>query len=110
MAGRPHRVRSIQSYINHSDTNSGLGPLKAGTPNKVGVTHYLWYNLQTQSNQGPLDFVNTQAYYKTLNWQLLGNNRPSFTSNPRQAYTSFPASRYPAGVRPSTFSGNYNLN
>lgn len=110
MAGRPRKVRSIQSYINNSDAHSGLSMLKAGTPPKVGVTHYLWHNLQTQSNQGPLDFVNTQAYYKTLNWQLLGNNRPSFTSNPRQAYTSFPASRYPAGVRPSTFNGNFNSN
>ena len=110
MAGRPRKIRSIQSYINNSDAHSGLSMLKAGTPTKVGVTHYLWYNLKTQANQGPLDFVNTQVYYNTLNWQLLGNNRPSFTSNPRQAYTSFTATRYPAGVTPSTFSGNYNLN
>lgn len=110
MAGRARIVRSIQSYVNHSDANCGLSMLKAGTPNRVGVTHYLWYNLQTRANQGPLDFVNSQAYYKTLNWQLLGNNRPSFTSNPRQAYTSFPASRYPAGQRPATFNGNYNSN
>lgn len=110
MAGRPRKVRSIQSYINNSDAHSGLSMLKAGTPPKVGVTHYLWHNLQTQSNQGPLDFVNTQAYYKTLNWQTYGNLRPSFTSNPRQAYTSFPASRYALGTKPSTFSGNYNLN
>jgi len=110
MAGRPRIVRSIQSYVNHSDAHSGLGPLKAGTPTKVGVTHYLWYNLQTQANQGPLDFVNSQAYYNTLNWQLLGNNRPSFVPSPRQAYTSFPASRYALGTKPSTFSGNYNLN
>jgi hypothetical protein len=110
MAGRPHRVRSIQSYINHSDANSGLSMLKAGTPPKVGVTHYLWYNLQTQANQGPLDFVNSQAYYKTLNWQRFGNLRPSFVPSPKQSYTSFPASRYPSGVRPSTFNGNFNSN
>ena len=110
MAGRAKIVRSIQSYVNHSDANSGLSMLKAGTPPKIGVTHYLWYNLQTQAHQGPLDFVNTQAYYKTLNWQTYGNLRPSFVSNPRQAYTSFPPSRYPLGVRPSTFSGNYNAN
>jgi hypothetical protein len=109
MAGRARIVRSIQSYVNHSDANCGLGPLKAGTPTKVGVTHYLWYNLQTQANQGPLDFLNSQAYYKTLTWQY-GNNRPAFTSNPRQAYTSFPASRYPAGQRPATFNGNFNSN
>jgi hypothetical protein len=110
MAGRPRRVRSIQSYINSSDANSGLSMLKAGTPPKVGVTHYLWYNLQTQANQGPLDFVNSQAYYKTLNWQTYGNLRPSFVASPRQAYTSFPASRYQPGTYPSTFSGNYNAN
>jgi len=109
MAGRPRKIRSIQSYINHSDAHSGLSMLKAGTPPKVGVTHYLWYNLQTQANQGPLDFVNSQAYYKTLTWQY-GNNRPAFTSNPRQAYTSFPASRYPKGQRPATFNGNFNSN
>jgi hypothetical protein len=110
MAGRPRKVRSIQSYINHSDSQSGLSMLKAGTAPCVGVTHYLWYNYQTQCSKGPLDYVNTQAYYNTLNWQKYGNLRPSFTSNPRQAYTSFPASRYPSGVKPVTFNGNRNSN
>jgi hypothetical protein len=50
MAGRPRIVRSIQSYINKVDTHSGIGPMKQGTPNKIGVTHYYWYNLQTQAN------------------------------------------------------------
>jgi hypothetical protein len=50
MAGRSRKVRLIQSYINHSDTHSGIGTLKQGTPPKTGVTHYLWYNLQTQAN------------------------------------------------------------
>lgn len=108
MAGRPHRVRSIQSYINRSDANSGLGPLKAGTPTKVGVTHYLWHNLKTEANQGPLDFLNSQVYYNTLQWQRYGNLRPSFTPCPRQAYTSFPPSRYPRGVTPAVFNGNFN--
>ena len=110
MAGRPRKVRSIQSYINSSDAKSGLGMLKAGTPTKVGVTHYLWHNLKTQSNQSPFDFVNSQAYYNTLQWQTYGNLRPSFTSNPRQAYTSFPPSRYPTGTTPAVFNGNYNSN
>jgi len=110
MAGRPRIVRSIQSYINNSDAHSGLGTLKAGTPNKVGVTHYLWYNLQTRSNQGPLDFVNSPLYYKTLQWQTYGNLRPSFVSSPRQAYTNFSPSRYPSGVRPAVFNGNFNSN
>jgi hypothetical protein len=108
MAGRPRRVRSIQSYINHSDANSGLSMLKAGTPNKIGNTQWTWYPQKTQAHQGPFDFINTQTYYNTLNWQTYGNLRPSFTNNPRQSYTSFPASRYPSGIRPSTFNGNYN--
>lgn len=110
MAGRPRKVRSIQSYINSSDAHSGLSMLKAGTPPKVGVTHYLWYNLQTQSNQGPMDFVNSPEYYKTLQWQRYGNLRPSFTPCPKQAYLSFPPSRYPPGVIPATFNGNFNSN
>ena len=108
MAGRRSIVRSIQSYVNHSDANSGLGPLKAGTANKIGNTQWTWYPQKTQSKQGPLDFVNSQAYYKTLQWQTYGNLRPSFTNGPRQAYTSFPASRYQNGVKPSVFNGNYN--
>ena len=110
MAGRPRVVRSIQSYINRSDANSGLSMLKAGTAPKVGVTHYLWYNLQSQCAQGPLDFVNSKVYYNTLQWQTYGNLRPSFVPSPRQAYTNFPASRYASGTRPSTFNGNFNSN
>ena len=68
MSGRPRIVRSIQSYVNHTDSRSGLSMLKAGTPNKVGVTHYLWHNLQTQSNPGPKNFINRPSYYKTLQW------------------------------------------
>ena len=62
---------------------SGLGPLKAGTGNRVGITNYLWYNIQTQSKKGPLDFVNTNDYYQTLQWQRYGNLRPSFRPSPR---------------------------
>ena len=108
MAGRRSIVRSIQSYVNHSDANSGLGPLKAGTANKIGNTQWTWYPQKTQCAQGPLDFFNSQVYYNTLQWQTYGNLRPSFVASPRQAYTSFPASRYPAGQRPSTFNGNIN--
>jgi hypothetical protein len=83
MAGRSRVMRNIQSYVNHSDSNSGLGPLKAGTGNRVGITNYLWYNIQTQSKKGPLDFVNTNDYYQTLQWQRYGNLRPSFRPSPR---------------------------
>ena len=110
MAGRPRKERSIHSYINHSDSQSGLSMLKAGTAPQVGVTRNFWWNYQTESSKGPLDFVNSQAYYQTLQWQRYGNLRPSFTTCPRQAYTSFPASRYPNGVKPSVFNYNYNSN
>ncbi len=83
MAGRSHRVRSIQSYINSADTHSGLGPLKAGTPNKVGVTHYLWHNLQTQANPGPLDYIFNQTYYDSKKFHI-----------PMCFPTNIPASRY----------------
>uniref|UniRef100_A0A6C0B260 Uncharacterized protein n=1 Tax=viral metagenome TaxID=1070528 RepID=A0A6C0B260_9ZZZZ len=109
MAGRPRVVRNIQSYINRSDANSGLSMLKAGTAPKVGVTHYLWYNLQSQCTQGPLDFVNSKVYYNTLQWQTYGNLRPSFVPSPRHAYTNFPASRYASATHASSFNGNYNL-
>ena len=82
MAGRPRRVRSIQSYINHSDTHSGLGPMKAGSGPKIGVTHYLWYNLQTQTAQGPLDFVNNPAYNNTLQWRVYGRLGPTYGNVP----------------------------
>jgi len=45
--------------------NSGLGPMKEGTAPKIGITHYYWKNLQTQSSPGPLSFLNSNAYYAT---------------------------------------------
>ena len=89
MAGRPRVIKNIQSYINNSDTHSGLSMLKAGTPNKIGVTHYLWYNLQSQANPGPLSFLNSQVYYNTLQWQRYGNLRPSFVPSRRHAYINY---------------------
>ena len=38
MAGRPRRIRSIQSYINNIDNNTFSGPMKMGTAPSVGVT------------------------------------------------------------------------
>ena len=90
MAGRPRVVRNIQSYINNSDAHSGLGPLKAGYPPSVGVTHYLWHNLNTESYPGPLSRLNSPAYYKTLQWQVYGNLRPPFRPSPR--HTNYNAS------------------
>jgi hypothetical protein len=51
MAGRPKKIRNIQSYINHIDANTFSGPMKMGTSPSIGVTHYYWHNYQTQCNQ-----------------------------------------------------------
>jgi len=49
MAGRSRNVRLIKSYIINSDTHAGIGPNKQGIPPSIGVTHYLWHNLQTDA-------------------------------------------------------------
>ena len=108
MAGRRSIVRSIQSYVNRSDAQSGLGPLKAGTGPAIGRTQWTWLPLQSQCSKGPNDYNNSHAYYQTLQWQTYGNLRPSFVQNPRQAYTNFSPSRYPPGVTPNVFNGNFN--
>lgn len=110
MAGRPRKVRSIQSYINHSDSQSGLSMLKAGTAPQVGVTRNFWWNYQTESSKGPLDFVNTQEYYKTLQWQCFGNLRPSFVPSPREGYTNYRIGRYPPNSLPLQFNFKYKTN
>jgi len=51
MAGRPKRIRNIQSYINHIDAHTASGPMKMGTAPDIGVTHNFWHNYQTECNQ-----------------------------------------------------------
>lgn len=53
MAGRPKRIRSIQSYINNIDAHTFSGPMKSGTAPSIGVTHYYWHNYITQCNTNP---------------------------------------------------------
>lgn len=53
MAGRPKRIRNIQSYINSIDNHTFSGSMKAGTPSSIGVTRNFWYNYKTQCNQNP---------------------------------------------------------
>ena len=53
MAGRPHRIRSIQSYVNHIDNNTFSGPMKMGVPPRVGVTRNFWHNYYSRGNQNP---------------------------------------------------------
>jgi hypothetical protein len=53
MAGRPHHIRSIKSYINNIDAHTFSGPMKTGLPPSIGVVKYYWYNYATQCNQNP---------------------------------------------------------
>ena len=86
MAGRPHRIRSIKSYVNNIDAHTFSGPMKSGTSPSVGVTHYYWYNYATQCNQNPNQIK--KSY----------NNMVFLNINPAQTPVS-------AGFRPTT---NYN--
>ncbi len=86
MAGRPHRIRSIKSYINNIDAHTFSGPMKSGTSPSVGVTRYYWYNYATQCNQNPNQIKKSYDNMVFLN------------INPAQTPVS-------AGFRPTT---NYN--
>ena len=86
MAGRPHRIRSIKSYVNNIDAHTFSGPMKSGTAPSIGVTHYYWYNYATQCNTNPNQVKKSYANMVFLN------------INPAQTPVS-------AGFRPTT---NYN--
>lgn len=86
MAGRPHRIRSIKSYVNNIDAHTFSGPMKSGTSPSVGVTRNYWYNYATQCNQNPNQIK--KSY----------NNMVFLNINPAQTPVS-------AGFRPTT---NYN--
>ena len=53
MAGRPKKIRCIQSYINSIDAHTASGPMKMGTAPSIGVTRNYWYNYVTQCNTNP---------------------------------------------------------
>ena len=90
MAGRPHRIRSIKSYVNNIDAHTYSGPMKSGTSPSVGVTHYYWYNYATQCNQNPNQVK--KSY----------NNMVFLNINPAQTPVS-------CGFRPTTNYGySYN--
>jgi len=86
MAGRPRRIRCIQSYVNHIDNNTFSGPMKMGTAPSIGVTRNYWYNYITQCNTNP------NAVKKSY------DNMVFLNINPAQTPVS-------AGFRPTT---NYN--
>jgi hypothetical protein len=67
MAGRPRRIRSIQSYINNIDNNTFSGPMKSGTAPSIGVTRNYWYNYSTQCNTNPNQIKKSYANMVFLN-------------------------------------------
>ena len=94
MAGRSRNVRLIKSYINNADTHSGIGTLKQGTPTKVGVTRYLWYNLQTEANPSntPKNIFQTLTgsgkYVGFGNLIWLGIKPPPYRASPFMTYNN----------------------
>jgi hypothetical protein len=86
MAGRPRRIRSIQSYINNIDNHTFSGPMKMGTAPSIGVTRNYWYNYETRCNTDPNAVKKSYANMVFLN------------INPSQTAVS-------AGFKPTT---NYN--
>jgi hypothetical protein len=89
MAGRPHRIRSIQSYINNTDAHTYSGSMKIGTAPSVGVTRNHWHNYQSQC-------PSTNKAKKNY------DNMVFLNINPAQTPVS-------AGFRPTT-NNNYNFN
>ena len=88
MAGRPHRIRSIQSYVNKIDNSTFSGPMKMGTAPSIGKARNFWHNYLTQCNQNP------NAVKKSY------SNMVFLNINSAQNAT-------PAGFRPTTNNG-YN--
>jgi hypothetical protein len=86
MAGRPHKIRAIKSYINNIDAHTFAGPMKSGTSPSIGVTHNFWHRYQSQCNQNPNQIKKSYANMVFLN------------INPAQTAVT-------AGFRPTT---NYN--
>jgi len=67
MAGRPKKIRSIQSYINSIDAHTYSGPMKSGLPPSIGVTRNFWYNYSTQCNNNPNQIKKSYANNVFLN-------------------------------------------
>jgi len=67
MAGRPKKIRSIQSYINSIDNTTFSGPMKSGTAPSIGVTRNYWYNYSTQCNTNPNQIKKSYANMVFLN-------------------------------------------
>ena len=77
MAGRPHRIRSIQSYINKTDNSTFSGPMKMGTPPSIGKTRNFWHNYLTHCNQNPNAVKKSYANMVFLNINSAQTASPS---------------------------------
>lgn len=93
MAGRPRKIRSIQSYINNIDNHTFSGPMKMGLPPSIGVTHTYWHNYLTQCNQ------KAGAVKKSYDNMVFLNITPAhtpvsagFPQSPHGTYTNYPSS------------------
>jgi len=103
MAGRPKRVRSIQSYVNHIDNNTFSGPMKSGTAPSIGKTHYYWHNYLVRCNQNPNAVKKSYANMVFLNINSAQTPVPSGftpTSNYNYSYNAPPGvAFYDANVK-----------
>ena len=97
MAGRPRKVRNIQSYINNIDNNTFSGPMKMGTAPSIGVTRNYWYNYVTQCNTNPNAVKKSYANMVFLNinpaqtpvkegFRPTTNNNYTYNTYPKVAY------------------------
>ena len=88
MAGRPHRIRSIKSYVNNIDAHTFSGPMKMGTAPSIGVTRYYWYNYNTQCNTKANAVKKSYDNMVFLNLNCAQTPVPAaFTPNTSYSYT-----------------------
>ena len=121
MAGRPRRIRSIQSYINNIDAHTFAGPMKMGTSPRIGVTHTYWKLYQKLTNQGAdkvkksydnMVFLNInpsqtpvpQGFRQSVNYGY--TNGSSVYSQPMFNY--YPRNVYGNGITNTTTNANNN--
>ena len=93
MAGRPKRIRSIQSYVNHIDANTFSGPMKMGLPPSIGVTRNYWNNYLKNCNQNPNAVKKSYANMVFLN--ITPAHTPvnsGFHQSPHGFYSNYPGS------------------
>jgi hypothetical protein len=106
MAGRPRKVRNIQSHINSVDNSTFSGPMKMGTPPSIGKIKYYWHNYLVNCNQDPDKKKKSYANMVFLNLNSAQTPTPeAFTpSSLRTTYTYIP----PPGVYYYDANRKYN--